>query len=428
MKKQLRQHNVITEARYEMSALEKNIIYTLMSLMPDEAKETKYEMTLIELERLKGGEIKGRELSRAAKQLVKRTLMIYDGDTKKFLGLKIVSSSKYLKGHLTLEIDKAAIPFFSQLKKNFTTLDLGTAMTLRSVYSKRIYEMLSQYKDTGVLHVSIHEMKSRLGLINSNTGAEKYVEFALFKRYVLEQAQKELAQKSDMGFSYKAVKTGRKFTHLHIKIQDNSRQRLLPTESREWAEEGVSAVRKLIDKYKLSSWQAERIVKQVPLREIGKTTHAIYLEVLNNKVRNIGGYTAKVFAQKYNLDLGFKLSSPVNPPPKQQQVKVPIKPPRQETPSSDQPVANAPDLVSTARGACYRRLILDFGLQVFTVSQIAQQVPLDKLEPFLDDILEEIQVRDVTSAEKAHYVVRRLKEEHKALLKGAINPSSQEAI
>ena len=37
--------------------------------------------------------------------------------------------------------------------------------------------------------------------------------------------------------------------------------------------------------------------------EIHKTTYDIQIDVLNNKVGNVGAYTAKVFDKKYNLKI-----------------------------------------------------------------------------------------------------------------------------
>jgi hypothetical protein len=40
-KKLIRQHNAITEARYELSALEKNIVYMLLAQLKDDDPDDK---------------------------------------------------------------------------------------------------------------------------------------------------------------------------------------------------------------------------------------------------------------------------------------------------------------------------------------------------------------------------------------------------
>ena len=55
MDKQLIQHNAITEARYEMSALEKNILYMLMGeLQEDDPPGKEYVVSAANLEKAVG--------------------------------------------------------------------------------------------------------------------------------------------------------------------------------------------------------------------------------------------------------------------------------------------------------------------------------------------------------------------------------------
>ena len=73
--------------------------------------------------------------------------------------------------------------------------------------------MLSQYKDTGVLYISIKELKLRLGLLDEHNEREKYKNFNMFRKKVLEVAKKELQEKADITFTYDQEKTKNKYTH-----------------------------------------------------------------------------------------------------------------------------------------------------------------------------------------------------------------------
>lgn len=97
------------------------------------------------------------------------------------------------------------------------------ALNLPSKYAKRMYEMLSQFKDTGMMQITVEELKKRLGLIDLETGKERYKDFAWFKRYVLDIAQKELAEHTDISSTYTAKKTGKKYTHLEFQIKYTAR-------------------------------------------------------------------------------------------------------------------------------------------------------------------------------------------------------------
>ena len=306
------QDNRVIAARYDMSAQEKDIFYLLLAqIRKDDSPARVYKIAIKDLKEWKGKDIDHTHFKRIAKRLLSRVLSI-PVEEGEFFEVNLVSSSEYLKGMGTIELELShkIRSFLVGLKRDFTSLQLGEVLSLRSKYAKRIYEMLCQYRDTKVFRISVDELKCRLCLLNAKTGVEKYPKFTWLKKYVLDAAQKELIQKSDITFTYEAIKTGRKYTHLRFKIKDNkpivlqthNTQVAIPKESAvEESEERI--LQKLVEKYQLSAWQAHRILKNVPLREIHKTTYAIQLEIINKKLHNIGGYTAKVFDQKYGLGL-----------------------------------------------------------------------------------------------------------------------------
>ena len=311
-KQVIRQHNAITQARYDMSALEKNIFYLLLAQLRNDDRPTRvYKIAVKDLREWKGKDIDHTHFKHIAKRLLSRVLSI-PLEKGEFFEVNLVSSSEYLKGRGAIEIELShkIRAFLVDLKRDFTSLELGQVLSLRSKYSKRIYEMLCQYRDTKVFRVSVDELKCRLCLLDAKTGVEKYPKFTWLKKYVLDAAQKELRQKSDITFSYEAIKTGRKYTHLHFKIKANT-QLILQTHNTQASTPNESLVeeplekafKKLVGSYQLSPWQARKIVQYVPFKEIHKTTYSIKLEIINNKVHNIGGYTAKVFDQKYELGL-----------------------------------------------------------------------------------------------------------------------------
>jgi len=83
--------------------------------------------------------------------------------------------------------------------------------------------MLSQHKQTGEWEISVLELKKRLSLIKKN-GEEVYSEWPSFKNQVLEIAQREMSCHTDVSFTYKATKTGNKYTYLHFKIYEKPKQ------------------------------------------------------------------------------------------------------------------------------------------------------------------------------------------------------------
>ena len=218
MEKKLRQHNVITEARYDMSAIEKNIFYLLMSaLQADDPPQKSYIIDISTSRVLKDVSIE--ELRQAARNLITRVYYIDkpNGNTLALTLMTVVSYDEEKK-EMRIVISQKLLPYLIALKEDYTEFGLDIALSLRSKHAKRIYEMLSQHKTSGLMKISVEELKYRLALKDPKTEGEKYRSWATFKSAVLDNSKKELAKHSDINFAYEAIKTGRKYTDLVFQI------------------------------------------------------------------------------------------------------------------------------------------------------------------------------------------------------------------
>ena len=151
--KLVKQHNAITSASYEMTALEKNIMYLLLSRLRDNDDPKKvYSISVKEIKQLTGTTTDHEQFKKATNLLIDRVLLVNTGK-KNFLDVSLLFSGEYVKGKgiIELELSKEIRSFFFSLKNNFTTFQLYVALGLKSKYAKRIYEMLNQYKSTGFI-------------------------------------------------------------------------------------------------------------------------------------------------------------------------------------------------------------------------------------------------------------------------------------
>lgn len=105
------------------------------------------------------------------------------------------------------------IPYISQLKKEFTKLNLRDVIGFGSFYSYRIYMMMMQFKETGFCKIHLNDLRTALDL------EDKYPLAADFKRWVIDTAVDEINEKSPYTVKSEVVKTGRKFTHLELKFK-----------------------------------------------------------------------------------------------------------------------------------------------------------------------------------------------------------------
>lgn len=288
------QDNALTIARYEMTALEKNILYMVMAcIRKDDPSTTIYQVSAKELMALTGQEVKVSDMQLATKKLITRYFetTLSNGD---FLQATFVASAQYRKGLgiIELELSQKVRPLYVELKDRFTTLQLHTALTLHSKYAKRLYELFSMYKNLPdkSFRIGVQELKERLDLIDIKTGKDRYEKWTHFKKAALDPAEREINSKADLSFSYTPIKQGRSVTQIEFTIHYQSRQQIVAYEG-----QNAAAFGRLVSHFGLRQDQAHKVLGLHSLADINKQLHKIQLRVLNNELENVGAYTAKLF-------------------------------------------------------------------------------------------------------------------------------------
>ena len=115
---------------------------------------------------------------------------------------------------VTFEVSLLLKPYLLALKRNFTRYPLHYIARLRSAYSIRLYELLSQYRNIGHRTFELGNLQQLLG--------SNYEYYANFKDKVLSIAKRDLDANTDITFEYEEIKTGRKVTGLKFSIISNS--------------------------------------------------------------------------------------------------------------------------------------------------------------------------------------------------------------
>lgn len=288
------QDNALTIARYEMTALEKNILYMVMaSIRKNDPATTIYQVSARELMALTGQEIKVSDMQLATKKLITRYFetTLGNGD---FLQATFVASAQYRKGLgiIELELSQKVRPLYVELKSRFTTIQLHTALTLNSKYAKRLYELFSMHKNLPdkSFRISVQELKERLELIDTKTGKDRYEKWTHFKKAALDPAEREINSKADLSFSYTPIKQGRSVTQIEFTVEYQSSQKIVAYEG-----QNAAAFGRLVSHFGLRQDQAHEVLRLHSLSDINKQLHKIQLRILNNELENVGAYTAKLF-------------------------------------------------------------------------------------------------------------------------------------
>jgi plasmid replication initiation protein len=231
---QVRQHNAITSARYEMSACEMDIVFALLSKLSSKDKAgTMYLVRVRELELLTGRQWNYKQLLESTEQLNSRIYHIED--KAKVLQVGLLASAEYLKGKgvIELEISEKMRPYLIDLKSNFTSYHLQAALSLTSKFAKRIYQLVSQWKDVGHTKTyTLDEFKYMLHLKDpKGKEPEQYVNIADLQRSVLKVAVDQINERTDLHISYELLKSSRAYDRVKFFVNaQEPKQLLIPFE------------------------------------------------------------------------------------------------------------------------------------------------------------------------------------------------------
>lgn len=284
------QSNALINARYEMTAFQKKILlYIISMIQPDDEDFKQYIINVKDF--VSNTDYKSKmlygKLRQETKALIGKVYEIEEAD--RLSQISILSEAVYLKGKGTIEVrfTPALKPYLLQLKEHFTATPLKYILSFKSVHSMRIYEMLHQFKSTGFFVEKVEKLKYRLKI------EDKYQSYSAFKKYVLKQAQKELAQ-TDMAFTFKEIKEGRRIDRLEFNIKPLQE---IPIEAKQ-----EQLIVKLVSDLRLSPLQAKRIVIMVLPADIHRTIYEIKEAYRDGKIlTNIAAYSMGVFRKKFQI-------------------------------------------------------------------------------------------------------------------------------
>jgi plasmid replication initiation protein len=221
------QPNRVTNARYDFTALQKNIIYKIYeSLQNHLTKEKQLNQDLfrnfvvsVPVSFLAGNKNHTKVIDAAKDLMTKPFQFDYDKDNKKYtVATVLVHTAKHQHGSDTVELTVPfdALSFLLYIGSGFTIYQMPIALSLKSKHSKRIYELCCRWKDKGGFNMSLQELRQMLCL------EKEYEEISMFRKQVLDKAKKELKVSSDVWFEYdiKKIKS-RSFNWVYFSIFAN---------------------------------------------------------------------------------------------------------------------------------------------------------------------------------------------------------------
>lgn len=134
------------------------------------------------------------------------------------VSMRWVGRAKYIEGqgHVELAFWWEIMPHLTLLKERFTSYKLSQAAAIRSLYSWRILELLTQFESTGWREFTVEDLAKTLELPDSYLK-----DFSRIKQRVIEPAVKELESKDGWIIKVAYKKAGRKISRVRFDFQRN---------------------------------------------------------------------------------------------------------------------------------------------------------------------------------------------------------------
>jgi plasmid replication initiation protein len=225
---EIRQHNALTNARYDYTELQLDLLFFIVSRLRKDQQTSLYELPIKELSLLTGKQYHLPYLRQATEGMGSRMFEVETPERLKQLWM--FQRVEYLKGQGIIEIKltEDILPYLFGLKDNFTSYTLAAALRLNSKYAKRIYQLCSQWKDLGeTKKYDLQDFKKMLGLLDDK-GNEKMERISVLREKVLDIAVKQINEHTELHISYKLEKRVRTFKNIVFTVKPQALAESIP--------------------------------------------------------------------------------------------------------------------------------------------------------------------------------------------------------
>lgn len=216
--------NSLIEMPYRLELNEQKLVLTLASkIHPEDIEFECYSFKVAELAQLFGIDVQGayKEIKKSILGILSKPLKIVRASargSKRELLINWFSSAEYIEdeGRIELQFSPKMKPYLLELQERYTSFQLGNIVKMKSVYAIRIYMICQEIlmnKSQVEEEFDIDYLKHILQI------ADKYEKYIDFKRYVLEQAKREIGEKSNIEFDYDPIKKGKKVVAVVFKVK-----------------------------------------------------------------------------------------------------------------------------------------------------------------------------------------------------------------
>lgn len=222
--------NPIIEGQYpkSLSPREMDLLTTLFTSIDVRSGQiSTVRVRIQDLIKLFGLENSNSAYSRIAQyteNLMSRVIKIRDKKRNTLKMFQFLSVARYMynEGYAEFKFNDELLPYLIELSE-YAKYVLGAFLALDSFYAKRIYELVIQYKNTGVGNPRTWERTISLADIRLCLGIEKgeYEKYSHLKSRLLETARTQISERTDIHLEYEEIKLGRRVDAIRFIATEN---------------------------------------------------------------------------------------------------------------------------------------------------------------------------------------------------------------
>ena len=237
--------NQVIEASYTLTTIEQRLILSAIAQIPKGepvTDEVIYTVSVADLQKFGANETTAyRDLKESVSRLFDRSIVLRSSDrtsrTRWVQKIDFMDS----RGVVGIRFSKDILPFLSNLSTEFTKYLASDLIGVTSTYAIRLYELLVQYQSIGKREISVVDLRWMFELQN------KYPVWADLKRWVIDQAVKEINEFSPLSVTYETKKTGRKITSINLRFKQKPKQAQIATETPKRDQTGETPLKPLTE-------------------------------------------------------------------------------------------------------------------------------------------------------------------------------------
>jgi plasmid replication initiation protein len=225
--KVIRKANELVEARYRFDIWEMRLFAKMLMTIRSEDKDLlKYDIHINEIIKdfnlLDAGDNYA-AIKEAAQKLQTKIIEIEKEtpDGVKWFRTPLLIGIEGFKNRLdgnyiSVQFHPDLKPYLVELKERYLQYDIRNLWGLSSIYSVRMYELLKQYERIGKRFFEIENLRLILGI-----HPDEYKLYGHFKSKVILKAQSDMAEATDIAFTFEEKKDSRKVVGITFFIQKN---------------------------------------------------------------------------------------------------------------------------------------------------------------------------------------------------------------